>query len=145
MAQIRLYWTPLDTLMNLSILTWLKRSKPMHSMPLSMPFSWTESLDHLIHVMGPYWCFWAGPHHKVCSMIINRGSCVNVASDSLVKKLKLNCIKHPGPYKLQWLNECSEVKVTKQVLFVFAIGKYSDEVMCDVVPIHASHLLLGCP
>jgi hypothetical protein len=26
------------------------------------------------------------------------------------------------------------VKVTKQVLIVFAIGKYSDEVMCDVVP-----------
>jgi phage terminase large subunit len=78
-------------------------------------------------------------------MIINRGSCVNVASDSLVKKLKLKCIKHPRPYKLQWLNECSEVKVTKQILFVFAIGKYSDEVMCDVVPVHASHLLLGRP
>ena len=27
-----------------------------------MPFSWTESLDHLKHVMGPRWCFWAGPH-----------------------------------------------------------------------------------
>jgi hypothetical protein len=37
------------------------------------------------------------------------------------------------------------VKVTKQVLIVFAIGKYSDEVMCDVVPMHASHLLLGRP
>jgi len=34
----------------------------MHSMPLSMPLSWTESLDHLEHVMGPCWCFWAGPH-----------------------------------------------------------------------------------
>ena len=52
-----------DTLMDLSILTWLKHSKPMHSMPLSMPLSWTESLDHLEHVMGPCWCFWAGPHH----------------------------------------------------------------------------------
>jgi hypothetical protein len=45
--------------MDLSILTWLKHSKPMHSMPLSMPLSWTESLDHLEHVMGPL----AGPHH----------------------------------------------------------------------------------
>jgi len=26
-----------------------------------------------------------------------------------------------------------------------AIGKYSDEVMCDGVPMHGSHLLLGCP
>jgi hypothetical protein len=24
----------------------------------------TESLDHLEHVMGPCWCFWAGPHHN---------------------------------------------------------------------------------
>ena len=50
--------------MDFSILTWLKRSKPMHSMPLSMLLSWTESLDHLEHVMGPCWCFWAGPHHE---------------------------------------------------------------------------------
>jgi len=26
---------------------------------------------------------------------------------------------------------------------VFAIRKYSNEIMCDVVPMHASHLLLG--
>jgi len=45
---------------------------------------------------------------------------------------------------LQWLNECGEVKVTKQVLIAFVIGKYSDEVR-DVIPKHASHLLLGRP
>jgi hypothetical protein len=56
--------------MNLLILTWLKDSKPMHSMPLSMPLSWTESLDHLEHVMGPCWCFWAGPHHNVIKRLI---------------------------------------------------------------------------
>jgi hypothetical protein len=43
------------------------------------------------------------------------------------------------------LNECGEVRVTKQVLIAFAIGKYSDEILCDVVPMHASHLLLGRP
>ena len=31
-------------------------------MPLLMALSCTESLDHLEHVMGPCWCFWAGPH-----------------------------------------------------------------------------------
>jgi hypothetical protein len=46
---------------------------------------------------------------------------------------------------LQWLNECGEVKNTKQVLIVFAIGKYSDELPCDVVPMHGNHLLLGRP
>jgi hypothetical protein len=36
--------------------------------------------------------------NKVCSMIIVGGSCVNVASDTLVKKLNLSCIKHLRPY-----------------------------------------------
>ena len=39
--------------------------------------------------------------NKVCSMIIDGGSCANVASDTLVKKLNLNCIKHPRPYRFQ--------------------------------------------
>jgi hypothetical protein len=43
------------------------------------------------------------------------------------------------------LNECGEVKVNKQVLVAFTIGRYSDEVLCDVVSIHASHILLGRP
>ncbi|KAL3566434.1 hypothetical protein D5086_031849 [Populus alba] len=83
--------------------------------------------------------------NKVCSMIIDGGSCANVSSDTLVKKLNLSCIKHTRPYRLQWLNECGEVRVTKQVLIAFAIEKYSDEILCDVVPMHASHLLLGRP
>jgi hypothetical protein len=72
-------------------------------------------------------------------MTIDGGSCANVASDTLVKKLNLSCIKHPRPYRLQWLNECGEVKVTKQVLIAFPIWKYYDEVTCDIVPMHASH------
>ena len=43
------------------------------------------------------------------------------------------------------MNECGEVRVTKQVLIAFAMGKYSNEILCDVVPMHATHLLLGCP
>ena len=54
-------------------------------------------------------------------------------------------LKHPRPYKLQWLNECGEVKVNKQVLVNFAIGRYCNEVLCDVVPMHAGHILLGRP
>ena len=37
---------------------------------------------------------------KVCSMIIDGGSCTNVASTSLVEKLNLKTLKHPRPYKL---------------------------------------------
>jgi hypothetical protein len=82
-------------------------------------------------------------NNKVCSMIINGGSCSIVASTTIVEKLSL--LKHPRPYKLQWLNECGEVKVNKQVLVVFTIGRYSDEVLCDVVPMHVGHILLGRP
>ena len=53
--------------------------------------------------------------------------------------------KHPRPYKLQWLNDSGEVKVNKQVLIYFCIGKYKDEVLCDVVLMQAGHLLLGRP
>ncbi|XP_031398476.1 uncharacterized protein LOC116209052 [Punica granatum] len=35
------------------------------------------------------------------------------------------------------------VKVNKQVLVSFTIGRYKDKVLCDVVPMHASHILLG--
>jgi hypothetical protein len=40
---------------------------------------------------------------KVCSMIIDGGSCTNVASTIMVEKLGLPMVKHPRPYKLQWL------------------------------------------
>ena len=82
---------------------------------------------------------------KICSVVIDGGSCTNVANNLKVEKLDLPTIKHPQPYKLQWLNDSGEVKVTKQVLVPFSIGKYEDEVLCDVVPMQAGHLLLGRP
>ncbi|XP_010546454.1 PREDICTED: uncharacterized protein LOC104818535 [Tarenaya hassleriana] len=82
---------------------------------------------------------------KVCSLIIDSGSCTNVASNSLVEKLGLLTQKHPKPYKLQWLNDSGETKVHRQVKVPFRIGKYEDEVLCDVVPMQAGHLLLGRP
>jgi hypothetical protein len=39
-------------------------------------------------------------------MIIDSGTCTNVASVTLVRKLGLNTIKYERPYQLQWLNEC---------------------------------------
>ncbi|XP_057997665.1 uncharacterized protein LOC131176619 [Hevea brasiliensis] len=82
---------------------------------------------------------------KTCSMIVDSGSCVNVASTLMVAKLGMRTMKHPRPYKLQWLNECGEIKVNKQVMLAFSIGRYKDEVLCDVVPMHAGHILLGRP
>ncbi|KAF7801688.1 uncharacterized protein G2W53_040799 [Senna tora] len=72
-------------------------------------------------------------------------SVTNVASTTMVEKLNLPTVRHPRPYKLQWSNECGEIKVDKQVLVSFSIGKYCDEILCDVVPMHAGHILLGRP
>ena len=84
-------------------------------------------------------------NNKVCSVIIDGGSCTNVASTILVEKLNLATLKHSRPYKLQWLNDCGEVRVDRQVLVTFSIGKYLDEVLCDVMPMHAGHILLRRP
>ena len=83
--------------------------------------------------------------NKVCSVIIDGGSCTNVASTTMVEKLGMPTCKHPRPYKLQWLNDSGEVRVNKQVLVAFSIGKYEDEVLCEVIPMQAVHLLLGRP
>jgi len=82
---------------------------------------------------------------KVCSVFIDGGSCTNVASTIMVEKLGLPMVKHPRPYKLQWLNDSGEIRVNKQVLVAFRIGKYEDEVLCNVIPMQAGHLLLGRP
>ena len=83
--------------------------------------------------------------NKVCSVIIDGGSFTNASSTTMVEKLGMPTCKHPRPYKLQWLNDSGEVRVNKQVLVAFSIGKYEDEVLCDVVPMQAGPLLLGRP
>ena len=42
--------------------------------------------------------------NKVCSVLIDEGSCTNITSTKMVEKLGLPTIKHLRPYKLQWLN-----------------------------------------
>jgi len=69
-------------------------------------------------------------NEKLCSLIVDSGSCTNVASSRLVSKLNLETKPHPRLYKLQWLSED---------------GEYTDKVLCDVVPMEASHILLGRP
>ena len=82
---------------------------------------------------------------KVCSMVIDPGSCTNVASSIIVEALGLPTREHTKPYRLQWLNNCGDIKVTQQVLISFKVGNYEDDVLCDVVPMQASHILLGRP
>jgi len=67
-------------------------------------------------------------NNKFCFLIIDSGSCVNVARTRVVDKLGLKTIPHVKPYKLSWLSEEGEIKFDKQVLINFSIGNYKDEV-----------------
>jgi len=89
---------------------------------------------------------WCTIQDKVCNLIINGGSCTNVASTTLIEKLGILTISHPNPYSLKWLNDGSDIKVSKQALISFSIGrKYRDNVLCDVVAMNACHILLDRP
>ncbi len=82
---------------------------------------------------------------RSCRLIIDGGSCNNLASSDMVEKLALTTKPHPHPYHIQWLNNSGKVKVTKLVRINFAIGSYRDVVDCDVVPMDACNILLGRP
>jgi hypothetical protein len=78
-------------------------------------------------------------------VIIDGGSCNNLVSSDLVKKLGLTTRPRPHPYHIQWINDSGKVKVTHMVRVHFSIGMYSDYADCDVVPMEACSLLLGRP
>jgi len=65
-------------------------------------------------------------------LIIDEVSCTNVARTRVVENTQ--------PYQLQWLSEKGEIIVNKQVLISFSIGKYKDEVLCDVVPMEPTYI-----
>ncbi|RDX97127.1 hypothetical protein CR513_20148, partial [Mucuna pruriens] len=44
-----------------------------------------------------------------------------------------------------WLSEYGELVVDRQVEVYFTIGKFEDKMLCNVVPMEATHLLLGRP
>ncbi|KAK1631605.1 hypothetical protein QYE76_005920 [Lolium multiflorum] len=59
---------------------------------------------------------------KACKVIIDGGSCRNLASKELCTKLKLKYLPHPHPHYIQWLSDNGEMKVNHMVRVEFAIG-----------------------
>jgi hypothetical protein len=53
-------------------------------------------------------------------IIIDSGSCNNLASTILVEKLSLPTRKHPNPYHIQWLNDGGKIKITRSVRVPFS-------------------------
>ncbi|GJW99531.1 putative reverse transcriptase domain, zinc finger, CCHC-type, aspartic peptidase domain protein [Tanacetum coccineum] len=106
----------------------------------------TDSTEDSVWLRHNIFHTWCTSHGKVCDVIIDSGSCKNVVSETMVKKLSLKTEKHPHPYKLSWLQKGKSVHVDQRCMVHFSIrDKYRDEVWCDVVPMDACHLLLGRP
>nr|KYP60414.1 hypothetical protein KK1_022819 [Cajanus cajan] len=82
---------------------------------------------------------------NTCSLIVDNGSSSNCCSTRLVDKLALTTKPHPKPYKMQWTNEERGIVINQQASIPISIGKYKEEVLCDIVPLEAPHVLLGRP
>jgi hypothetical protein len=82
---------------------------------------------------------------KLCQIIVDNCCCNNIASQELVERMRLKQQCHPSPYKIQWLADCGAMRESNMVTMQFSIGKYHDQVDCNVVPIQACQLLLGRP
>uniref|UniRef100_A0A0D2ZYV9 CCHC-type domain-containing protein n=1 Tax=Brassica oleracea var. oleracea TaxID=109376 RepID=A0A0D2ZYV9_BRAOL len=80
---------------------------------------------------------------KVCKFIIDSGSSENVIAEEAVTKLQLPTEDHPYPYKLAWLDQKTDLLITRRALITFSVGDaYKDQIHCDVAPMDACHLLL---
>ena len=56
---------------------------------------------------------------KVCTVIIDGGSCDNMVATSMVEKLGLDVEDHPAPYQLTWLKKEVSSRLVNVVLFNF--------------------------
>ncbi|XP_058068206.1 uncharacterized protein LOC131217311 [Magnolia sinica] len=81
---------------------------------------------------------------KAVKVIIDRGSSMNVVSQSMVDKLKLKPQTHPKPYKIASMND-TFIPVTKRCLVNFSLGRYEESLWCDIIPMKVTHILLGRP
>ena len=103
-----------DTILAPEVGEFLVLKRALHTMEVLMEENQRKLIFHS-------WCAIQG---KVCSLIIDGGSCTNVTSSYLIDKLKLPTIPHRQPYFLQWLKKENEVHVTKQALITYTIRTF---------------------
>ena len=58
---------------------------------------------------------------NACKVIIDGGSCRNLASKELCTKLKLKYYPHPNPYCISWLSDVGEMKIINMVRVDFRL------------------------
>ena len=93
-------------------------------------------------------------HHKLfrtrctvngsfCDLIIDSGSQEYIISKDVVERLQLKIKTHPNPYAIGWIKEVGGIWVHERYKLSFFIGKYNDEVYCDVVDMDVCHIYFG--
>ena len=82
---------------------------------------------------------------SLCDLIIDSGSQKNILSKDVVERLQLETENHPNLYAIGWIKEVGGIWVHERCKASFYIGKYNDEVYCDVVDMDACHILFGRP
>ena len=82
---------------------------------------------------------------SLCDLIIDGGSQENIISKDVVEKLQLVIETYPNPYTIGWIKEVGGIRMSERCKVSFSIGKYNDEVYCDVVDMDACHILFGRP
>ncbi|KAK1670318.1 hypothetical protein QYE76_058477 [Lolium multiflorum] len=90
-----------DTMVKMHILLMLAPLSPRALNVLPSASSQRCNLFQTKALVGP---------DKACKVIIDGGSCHNLASKELCTKLKLKYLPHPHPYYIQWLSDNGEMK-----------------------------------
>ena len=75
-------------------------------------------------------------------LIIDSSSQENIIGRDVVQKLQLT---PPHPYTIGWTKEVDGIQMEECCMIIFSIGKYCDEVYCDIVDMGACNLLFWRP
>ena len=78
-------------------------------------------------------------------LIIDSGNQENIIGHNVVQKLQLTLEKHLHPYTIRWIKEIDDIQLEERYKVPFFIGKYSDDVYCDIVDMDTCNLLFGRP
>ena len=84
-------------------------------------------------------------NNNLFELSIDSRSFENIISREAVKVLKFPVEKHSNPYTIGWIKTAEQIEVREHCKVPFSIGKYWDEVYCDMGDMDACHLLFGRP
>nr|DAD45776.1 TPA_asm: hypothetical protein HUJ06_004006 [Nelumbo nucifera] len=76
--------------------------------------------------------------YKLCKLIIDGGSSMDVVFATTVERLNPVAQPHPQPYNIAWLNKMT-LQFEQRALVSISYGSYVDDIWCDVVPMNVTH------